>query len=64
MNRAKTFRLRGHGPPSTNIILPSEDDELKKELSLASAAYADAEQGMEILALYNEDMSTISMNVY
>jgi hypothetical protein len=33
-------------------------------LKLAGQAYADAEQGIENLALFNEDMSTISMNVY
>jgi len=33
-------------------------------LTLAAQAYADAEQGIENLALFNEDMSTISMNVY
>lgn len=41
-----------------------DEDELQKELKLASAAFADAEQGLENLALFNEDMSTISMNVY
>ena len=33
-------------------------------MTLAAQAYADAEQGIENLALFNEDMSTISMNVY
>ena len=33
-------------------------------MTLAAQAYADAEQGIENLALFNEYMSTISMNVY
>ncbi len=41
-----------------------EEEDLQKELKLATQAYADAEQGIENLALFNEDMSTISMNVY
>ena len=41
-----------------------EEEDMQKELKLATQAYADAEQGIENLALFNEDMSTISMNVY
>ena len=38
--------------------------ELDDEMRLAAAAYADAEQGLENLALFNEDMSQISMNAF
>ena len=38
--------------------------ELDAELRLTAAAYADAERGLENLALFNEEMSNISMNAF
>lgn len=38
--------------------------ELEAEIKLAAAAYADAERGLENLALFNEEMSSISMNAF
>lgn len=53
--------------PKTSTINMEELNQvvdLDPEVHLAAAAYADAEQGLENLALFNEEMSTISMNAF
>lgn len=39
-------------------------NEMEHDLQMAARAYADSELGLENLALFNEEMSSISMNAF